>query len=135
MGLLPTPAELDQYVNDASPNKRDKLIDRLLADRLNYADHWLTFWNDLLRNAYQGTGFIDGGRKQITGWLYESLLINKPYDQFVRELIEAAPVPKVSHLASNGGARSMRASDARFKRPSRSPSVPRNQHQMRELPR
>ncbi len=91
IGLLPTPTELDEFVNDTAPNKRDKLIDRSLADRRNYADHWLTFWNDLLRNAYQGTGFIDGGRRQITGWLYESLLINKPYDQFVRELIEAAP--------------------------------------------
>lgn len=91
IGLLPTPSELDVFVNDTAPNKRDKLVDRLLADRRNYADHWLGFWNDLLRNAYQGTGFIDGGRRQITGWLYESLLINKPYDQFVRELIEAAP--------------------------------------------
>ena len=91
IGLLPTPSELDEFVNDSTPNKRDKLIDHLLADRRNYADHWLTFWNDLLRNAYQGTGFIDGGRRQITGWLYESLRTNKPYDQFVRELIEAAP--------------------------------------------
>ncbi|MFM9961835.1 MAG: DUF1549 domain-containing protein [Planctomycetaceae bacterium] len=91
IGLLPTPNELDEFINDTAPNKREKLIDRLLTDRRNYADHWLTFWNDLLRNAYQGTGFIDGGRKQITGWLYESLLTNKPYDQFVRELIESAP--------------------------------------------
>lgn len=91
IGLLPNPTELDKFVNDTAPNKRDKLINRLLDDRRNYADHWLTFWNDLLRNAYQGTGFIDGGRRQITGWLYESLLTNKPYDQFVRELIEAAP--------------------------------------------
>ena len=91
IGLPPTPVELVEFVNDTAPNKREKLIDRLLTDRRNYADHWLTFWNDLLRNAYQGTGFIDGGRKQITGWLYESLLTNKPYDQFVRELIEAAP--------------------------------------------
>lgn len=91
IGLLPTPTGLDEFVSDTSPNKRDKLIDRLLTDRRNYADHWLTFWNDLLRNAYQGTGFIDGGRRQITGWLYESLLTNKPYNQFVRELIEGSP--------------------------------------------
>jgi len=91
VGLLPTPAQLAEFVNDTALDKRAKLINRLLADRRNYADHWLTFWNDLLRNAYQGTGFIDGGRRQITGWLYESLLTNKPYDQFVRELIEAAP--------------------------------------------
>src|SRR5690606_19369439 len=34
-----------------------------------------------------GTGYIDGGRKQITTWLYAALLNNMPYDQFVRELI------------------------------------------------
>ena len=44
-------------------------------------------WNDLLRNDYTGTGFITGGRKQITTWLYGSLRENKPYDQMVRELI------------------------------------------------
>jgi hypothetical protein len=47
----------------------------------------LTFWNDLLRNDYTGTGFITGGRKQISKWLYEALVANKPYDQFARELI------------------------------------------------
>ena len=52
-----------------------------------YAEHWLSFWNDLLRNDYSGTGYIDGGRKQITPWLYQALLENKPYDQFARELI------------------------------------------------
>ena len=41
----------------------------------------------MLRNEYRGTGYIDSGRKQITAWLYKSLLENKPYDQFVRELI------------------------------------------------
>ena len=39
---------------------------QLLADRPRYAQHWLTFWNDLLRNDYQGTGYIDGGRQQIS---------------------------------------------------------------------
>ena len=51
----------------------------------------MTFWNDLLRNDYAGTGFIDGGRAQITGWLYDALLKNKPYDVFVRELISPTP--------------------------------------------
>jgi hypothetical protein len=40
----------------------------------------------LLRNDYSGTGFITGGRKQITDWLYNTLLENKPYDQMVTEL-------------------------------------------------
>jgi len=32
--------------------------------------NWLSFWNDLLRNDYAGTGYIDGGRKPISSWLY-----------------------------------------------------------------
>jgi hypothetical protein len=91
IGQLPAAAELDAFVKDADPAKRDRLIRRLLEDRRAYTEHWLTFWNDLLRNDYQGTGYIDGGRKQITGWLYQSLQQNKPYDQFVRELISPSP--------------------------------------------
>ena len=87
IGLLPPPEELEAFVNDPAPDKRARLVRRLLDDRRAYADHWLTFWNDLLRNDYAGTGYIDGGRKQITAWLYQSLLDNKPYDRFVRELI------------------------------------------------
>jgi mono/diheme cytochrome c family protein len=91
IGLLPTPDELDAFLNDSEPNKRAQLIRRVLDDKRAYAEHWLTFWNDMLRNDYKGTGYIDGGRKQITAWLYQSLVENKPYDQFVRELISPSP--------------------------------------------
>ncbi|MFL5339504.1 MAG: PSD1 and planctomycete cytochrome C domain-containing protein [Gemmataceae bacterium] len=91
IGLLPAPAELDAFLKDSTPDKRDRLARRLLDDKRAYADHWLTFWNDLLRNDYQGTGYIDGGRKQISAWLYQSLFDNKPYDRFVRELISPTP--------------------------------------------
>ena len=87
IGLLPSGAQLDEFVNDVAPDKRAKLVRALLGDRRNYADHWLTFWNDLLRNDYKGAGFIDGGRKQISGWLYGALIQNLPYDQFVAQLI------------------------------------------------
>jgi hypothetical protein len=86
-GLLPEPAEVDAFVADRSPDKRGKLIAAVLARDTDYAEHWLSFWNDLLRNDYQGTGYIDGGRKPVTGWLYQALLTNKPYDQFARELL------------------------------------------------
>jgi len=91
IGLLPTPSEVDAFLNDSTPDKRSKLAERVLADRRAYAEHWLTFWNDLLRNDYVGTGYIDGGRKQISAWLYRALLDNKPYDQFARELISPTP--------------------------------------------
>ncbi|MBX7207383.1 MAG: DUF1549 domain-containing protein [Verrucomicrobiaceae bacterium] len=92
VGLLPQPEVLDKFLADKSPEKRAKLIESLLANDIGYAEHWLTFWNDLLRNDYSGTGFITGGRKQISKWLYESLVVNKPFDQFTRELI-APPGP------------------------------------------
>ncbi|MFK7770157.1 MAG: DUF1549 domain-containing protein, partial [Mariniblastus sp.] len=87
LGQLPTAKELDEFSLRTEPNKRELMVDELLARDQDYADHWISFWNDLLRNDYAGTGFIDGGRKQITNWLYKSLLKNKPYDQFVNELI------------------------------------------------
>ena len=87
IGLLPTPVELNRFLADDRPDKQSQLIDELLTRELDYADHWLTFWNDLLRNDYAGTGFIDGGRKKITPWLHRSLQENKPYDVFVRELL------------------------------------------------
>ena len=86
-GLLPPVDELKKFVADNSPDKRAALVDRLLKDNRAYADHWMSFWNDHLRNAYFGPGFIDNGRSQITTWLYRSLYTNLPYDQFVRELV------------------------------------------------
>ncbi len=91
IGLLPSISELDVFLADVSPDKRTKLVHRLLEENRAYTDHWLAFWNDLLRNDYKGTGYIDGGRKQITAWLYKSLLENKPFDQFTRELINPSP--------------------------------------------
>lgn len=87
IGLPPATGELEAFLSDKSADKRTKLVGKLLAEERSYTDHWMAFWNDALRNEYKGTGYIDGGRKQITAWLYQSLLTNKPYDQFARELI------------------------------------------------
>ena len=87
IGLLPPPADLEKFVADTNPAKRQALVRRLLDDNPRYAMHWLSFWNDLLRNDYRGTGYVDGGRKQITPWLYQALYENMKYDQFVRELV------------------------------------------------
>ena len=98
LGELPTPAEVRAFVADQSPDKRERLVARLLADERRYAEHWLSFWNDLLRNDYRGTGYIDGGRRQITAWLYAALANNLPYDQFVAALVN--PVPGAEGFAN-----------------------------------
>jgi hypothetical protein len=91
VGLLPTPEVLHEFIADKDPNKRQQAIEKLLADNHAYAEHWLSFWNDLLRNDYAGTGYIDGGRKPISAWLHRALVANMPYDEFVRELIAPSP--------------------------------------------
>lgn len=87
IGLLPLPEEVNSFIVDNNPSKREILVKELLARDDDYAQHWLSFWNDALRNDYSGTGYITEGRFAITEWLYESLKSNKPYDLFVRELI------------------------------------------------
>jgi Protein of unknown function (DUF1553)/Protein of unknown function (DUF1549) len=85
-GLLPTPEEARAFLDDKDPAKRDKLIDRLLAGPA-YADHWANKWGDLLRP----NPFRAGVKSVYTldHWLRESFRQNKPYDQFVRELLTA----------------------------------------------
>ena len=70
-GLLPTPEELQPFLADRITDKRDALVARLLADNQKYADHWISFWNDLLRNEDGVTYFSEtAGRKSITDWLH-----------------------------------------------------------------
>jgi hypothetical protein len=90
-GLLPTPEQLRAFVADRSPAKRAALVASLLADGDKYADHWISFWNDLLRNEDGVTYFSEtAGRKSITDWLLPSLRANLPYDRFVSKLINPA---------------------------------------------
>ena len=91
VGLLPSVDQTLSFVGSDDLQKRQKLVHRLLDERHAYAAHWLSFWNDLLRNDYAGTGYIDGGRQQITDWLYRALADNKPYDRFVAELVDPTP--------------------------------------------
>jgi mono/diheme cytochrome c family protein len=87
VGLLPTPDQLSDFERDSRPDRRARLAAKLLDDRRAYAEHWLSFWNDALRNAYRGTGFIDGGRKSLTEWLFRALYENRPYDRFAHDLV------------------------------------------------
>jgi uncharacterized protein DUF1549/uncharacterized protein DUF1553 len=84
-GIVPTPQQLNNF--KSSPD-RAALIDRLLADSRNYTEHWISFWNDLLRND-EGVVY-HGERKSITTWLRKALEENLPYDRFISALINPA---------------------------------------------
>jgi uncharacterized membrane protein/mono/diheme cytochrome c family protein len=87
IGLLPNKQETDEFKKDKRPDKRAIWSKKLLDREDDYALHWLTFWNDALRNDYTGTGYITNGRYAITDWLYQSIKSNKSYDLFVKELV------------------------------------------------
>jgi hypothetical protein len=84
-GFPPAPEDLAAFLGENDPAKRTRLIDRLLAGRKNYAEHWISFWNDLLRND-EGV-IYHGERKSITAWLLAALEENLPYDRMVRALL------------------------------------------------
>jgi hypothetical protein len=86
IGRLPTPDETRAFLTDTDANKREKLIDRLLA-RPEYADYWANKWADLLRpNPYRvGIKAVFN----LDAWLRDQFRRNVPYDRFVRELLTA----------------------------------------------
>lgn len=86
IGRLPTPDETRAFLADADPKKREKLIDALL-ERQEYADFWANKWTDLLRPNPYHVGIK--ATYNLDQWLRKSFRANKPYDEFVRELIAA----------------------------------------------
>ncbi len=106
IGLPPTPAEIDAFVADKSPEAFARLIDRLLESP-HYGERWGRHWLDLVRYA-ESDGFNqDAYRPNI--WRYRDYVISalnedKPYDQFVLEQLagdEVAP-DDPSALAATG---------------------------------
>ena len=87
-GLLPSPEQLQAFVDDRSPDKRQTLVAKLLADDQQYAENWISFWNDLLRND-EGVNYFSetASRKSISEWLFDSLKSNVHYDDMVRKLL------------------------------------------------
>ncbi len=87
-GLLPTPEQLREFMASANPAKRTQLVETLLANNQNYAEHWISFWNDLLRND-EGVNYYSetASRKTITPWLLGALQSNLPYNRFVEKLL------------------------------------------------
>jgi mono/diheme cytochrome c family protein len=86
IGLLPTPEEVRAFLADTSPDKRRKFVAGLLDDPA-YADYWANRWADLLRPNPDRVGVKSV--LTLDQWLRRSFRENKPYDQFVREILLA----------------------------------------------
>jgi len=89
VGLPPSPAQIQAFLNDCRPDRFEQVVDELLASP-RFGEKWGRHWLDLARYA-ESTG---GGRSAILGnaWRYRNYVIDsfnddKPFDQFMREQI------------------------------------------------
>ena len=84
IGRLPTADDVREFLADPSPDKRRVAIDRMLDDSA-YGDYWANKWADLLRPNPDRVGVKSVFT--LDEWLRASFRENKPYDQFVREIL------------------------------------------------
>jgi hypothetical protein len=87
-GVVPTAQQAKAFVEDSTPgkDKRAALVDKLLGSR-DYVAFWSNKWADLLQCNSKTLG--EKGVWSYREWIRRSVAQNKPYDQFVRELITA----------------------------------------------
>jgi Protein of unknown function (DUF1549)/Protein of unknown function (DUF1553) len=83
-GRIPTPDQLKAFVTGADPNKRDKLIDELIESQA-WVDQWSYWYGDLVRNC--GNRIGNPALKHFDAWIRQSFKEDKPYDQFVTEML------------------------------------------------
>ena len=86
-GRLPTLEETDKYLNSDNPNKRSEWIDSLLSTT-DYAEFFANKWSSILRNKRKADTYTRG-TQAFHEWIRQSFHINKPYNQFVTELVTA----------------------------------------------
>jgi hypothetical protein len=86
-GLPPTPDEVTTFVNDASPDAYEKVIDRLLASP-RYGERWGRHWLDVVH--YGDTHGYDKDKRRDNAWRYRDYVIrslnnDRPYARFIKE--------------------------------------------------
>jgi hypothetical protein len=107
-GLIPTAAQARAFLQDPapSPQKREKVVDKLLGGK-EYVTFWSNKWADLLQCNQKSLG--DEGVWAFREWIRESIALNKPYDQFVYEIVTAQgdslTNPSATTIRLSGGRR------------------------------
>ena len=85
-GTLPSAEESREFLASTDPEKRARLIDRVL-DREEFADYWAMRWADILR--VDSDKITPQGVVGTTRWLRKQIATNRPYDQFVYDIVTA----------------------------------------------
>ena len=94
IGLLPTPHEVDDFVNDSSPEAYDKLVERLLGSQ-HHGEHWARSWLDAAR--YSDSDGYEKDKPRFVhayrDWVVRALNQDMPYDQFIIKQIAGDLLP------------------------------------------
>lgn len=83
IGRIPSQEEARAFLDSSEPGKRAKLIDQLL-DSEGFVSHTFNWWADILRVQ---SGMQGEAGQAYAEWIKDSIRNNKPYDQFVRDLV------------------------------------------------
>src|SRR5579864_3675874 len=86
-GILPTAEEVEDFLADKSPDKRAKLIDKLL-ERDEFVDYWAYKWSDLL--LVSSRKLRSNAMWSFYDWIRESVKTDKPWDEFAREIFTSS---------------------------------------------
>jgi len=105
-GLPPTPADVEAFVADESPDAFERVVDRLL-DSPHYGERWARHWLDLVRFAE--TNSFERDSIKPHAWRYRDYVIrafndDRPYDQFLREQLagDELPNPTADSIVATG---------------------------------
>jgi len=86
LGIVPTVEEARAFTSEKAPDKRARLVDRLLV-RPEFAEAWALKWADVLK--VEGRTLDDKGLKVFHGWIRDAIAQNRPIDALVREMISS----------------------------------------------
>jgi hypothetical protein len=86
-GLVPTPAQVSEFVSSNDPNKRDKLIDSLIGSD-DFADQWAWFWADLFQVRNDSFAY----------WFKQNLKADRPYNEVYADLVGASATKNASMI-------------------------------------
>ncbi len=99
-GLLPTPEEVDAFINDKSPLAYEQLIERLLASK-NYGERWARHWLDVVGYA-DSNGYSEADSVRPQAWRYRDYVIrsmnaDKPWNEFIQEQLAGDELSQATH--------------------------------------
>jgi hypothetical protein len=86
-GILPSPSDVDRFLKDPSPEKRNRLIDELIK-RPEFVDYWTYKWSDLL--LVSSNHLSNDEMWSYYKWIRESVATNKPWNEFATAVITAS---------------------------------------------